>query len=366
MTVLLEALDTDRGQALLLHYGDEDDPRVALVDGGPRNSYDEVLRPRLEQLRHRRGGALEVDLVVVSRAVDDHALGILDLCDELVLLDHSESGDEDVPYLIDDLWHNSWDDLLGPHAASVLKACRQTIGGPDPHAALGRVESLSVLGADLIAHVPQGRRLRNASGLLDLHLNQGLDLITTAAGRVGLGHGLSLTVLAPSEAAIDRLRNEGSSVGAEDVLRFVEGPLHEAANLVLLAETEKKRMLLAGGASADVVMAALEEAGLTADNMPRLDLVAFSPGGAEQAGRRDLARRVSAERWLLCGDGDADPARWEGLLETLREGDRPSEVAISGVGNDVLADGLLQRLEKAFGRPLLTRSPGEPSLTLRL
>lgn len=366
MTVYLEALDNDKGQALLLHYGDEADPRVALVDGGPRNSYDEVLRPRLERLRHRRGGTLEVDLVVVSRAVDDHALGILDLCDELVLLDQSESGDEDVPYLIDDLWHNSWDDLLGPQADEVLRACRERIGGSDPHAALGRVAGLSASSADLIAHVPQGRRLRQNSALLDLHLNQGLDLITSAAGRVDLGHGLSLTVLAPSDAGIDRLREQCVGIAPQRVLEFVEGPLHEAANLVLLAETEHRRMLLAGGASADVVMAALEEAGLTADNTPRLDLVAFSPGGADQAGRRDLARRVSAERWLLCGDGDADPARWEGLLETLRDGEAPSEVAISGVSDEILADGLKQRLESAFGRPLRTRDAGQSGLRLRL
>lgn len=366
MTVTLEALDTHKGQALLLHYGSESDPRVALVDGGPRNSYDEVLRPRLERLRHRRGGVLEVDLVVVSRAVDDHALGILDLCDELVLLDQSGSGDEEVPYLIDDIWHNSWDDLLGPHADEALRACRDRIGGSDPHAALGRVRGLSALSADLIAHVPQGRRLRQDSELLDLHLNQGLDLITNAAGRVDLGHGLSLTVLAPSDAAVDRLREECGGLEPDGVLEFVEGPLHEAANLVLLAETEQRRMLLAGGASADVVMVALEEAGLTAGNMPRLDLVAFSPGGADQAGRRDLARRVSAERWLLCGDGDADPARWEGLLETLRDGDPPSAVAISGVANEILADGLKARLEAAFGRPLLSRDPSKPGLTLRL
>jgi hypothetical protein len=155
-------------------------------------------------------------------------------------------------------------------------------------------------------------------------------------------------------------------IAPQRVLEFVEGPLHEAANLVLLAETEHRRMLLAGGASADVVMAALEEAGLTADNTPRLDLVAFSPGGADQAGRRDLARRVSAERWLLCGDGDADPARWEGLLETLRDGEAPSEVAISGVSDEILADGLKQRLESAFGRPLRTRDAGQSGLRLRL
>ncbi|HVS16862.1 MAG TPA: hypothetical protein VMV46_23360 [Thermoanaerobaculia bacterium] len=367
MTVLLEALDTPRGQALLLHYGDRKDPRLALVDGGPRNSYDEVLRPRLEELRHHRGGTLEVDLVVVSRAVDDHAFGIVDLTDELVLLDEEDGGDTDVPYLIDDLWHNSWDDLLGPHADAMLKACRGRVPASDPHAALGRVPELTATGADLLAHVPHGRRLRHNSGLLDLHLNQGLDLITTAAGEVELGQGLSLTVLAPTETTIDRLRESSlRATSAAEAIALVQGPLHGAAALVLLAEAEGRRMLLAGGASGDVVAAALEEAGLGGVEPVRLDLVAFSPGGADQEGRRDLARRIVADRWLLCGDGGADPSYWVGLLETLRASAAPPAVAVSGIPSEALAGGVREKLEAALGSALVLRREEERSLTLQL
>jgi hypothetical protein len=367
MSVLLEALDTSRGQALLLHYGDHGETRLALVDGGPRNSYDEVLRPRLEELRHQRGGTLEVDLVVVSRAVDDHAFGIVDLTDELVLLDEDEGGDSDVPYLIDDLWHNSWDDLLGPHAGAVLKACRDRVGAIDPHAVVGRVDGLTAIGADLLAHVPHGRRLRHNSGLLDLHLNQGLDLITSAAGQVELGQGLSLTVLAPTEATVDRLRESSArATSADEAIALVQGPLHEAAALVLLAEAEDKRMLLAGGASGDVVVAALEEAGLGGAEPVRLDLVAFSPGGADQEGRRDLARRIAADRWLLCGDGGADPSYWVGLLETLRASGAPPSVAVSGIAPEALSGGMREKLEAALGSALVVRDGDQRSLTLSL
>ena len=45
--LVLEALRAKYGDALLLHSGDEDDPQLVVIDGGPPGVYNDALKPRL-------------------------------------------------------------------------------------------------------------------------------------------------------------------------------------------------------------------------------------------------------------------------------------------------------------------------------
>jgi hypothetical protein len=44
-----------KGDCLIVHYGSKDEPRLALIDGGPAQVYRPHLKPRLEQIRKARG-----------------------------------------------------------------------------------------------------------------------------------------------------------------------------------------------------------------------------------------------------------------------------------------------------------------------
>ncbi|MCW2690315.1 MAG: hypothetical protein JWR37_5205, partial [Mycobacterium sp.] len=106
----VEVLRARKGDCLMLHYGTDDEPGLAIIDGGPAGVYTPFLRPRLEALRVERGvadtDALPVDLVMLSHIDDDHVKGLIQLTTELV-----EAQDNQKPKLVQilDLWHNTFD-----------------------------------------------------------------------------------------------------------------------------------------------------------------------------------------------------------------------------------------------------------------
>jgi len=80
----LEALEAKYGDSLLLHYGDFDDPRLIVIDGGPATVYADALRPRLDAIQKKRGGGqLEIRMLMVSHIDLDHINGVLKLTEAL-------------------------------------------------------------------------------------------------------------------------------------------------------------------------------------------------------------------------------------------------------------------------------------------
>src|SRR5438132_13595863 len=70
---VLEALQAKHGDCLLLHWGDQASPRLALIDGGPDTVYSQMLKPRLQEIAEERGvERLRLDLTMVSHIDDDH------------------------------------------------------------------------------------------------------------------------------------------------------------------------------------------------------------------------------------------------------------------------------------------------------
>ena len=78
----LEAVRALHGDALLVHYGTEERPRYALIDGGPAGVWNRWLRPRLQQLR-KDDKAVPLQWMLLSHVDEDHVLGLIDLVQEL-------------------------------------------------------------------------------------------------------------------------------------------------------------------------------------------------------------------------------------------------------------------------------------------
>src|SRR5690349_17987033 len=77
MIFSLEPLQAAEGDCLLLHWGTEADPKLAVIDGGPGSIWESSLRPRLEQiLNGRHLNQLVIELVMVSHVDNDHITGI--------------------------------------------------------------------------------------------------------------------------------------------------------------------------------------------------------------------------------------------------------------------------------------------------
>src|SRR5262249_29724412 len=111
----LEAVKAKHGDCLLLHWGKENDPKIALIDGGPDTIYAKYLKRRLESLaKERKKNKINLDLTMVSHIDDDHINGILALADDI------ENGNAAAD--INVLWFNSLEGLLNDKIADGSKA----------------------------------------------------------------------------------------------------------------------------------------------------------------------------------------------------------------------------------------------------
>jgi beta-lactamase superfamily II metal-dependent hydrolase len=214
----LEALQAKHGDALLLHYGTADAPRLIIIDGGPAGVFKSSLSPRLEEIRTRRGGRqLEVRMVIVSHIDDDHIAGVLDLTKSLRKL--QAEGDA-LPYDILTLWHNSFDDLIAKMSAkgqSAVKGAAASIAASfgDANRGGGSKKQLEKdeppnVGRAVAASVNQGRELRANADALALNLNSGFDDLITFEGpgqsEISIGAGLEFTIIGPRKEQIDDLQ----------------------------------------------------------------------------------------------------------------------------------------------------------------
>src|SRR4028119_382070 len=131
MIFTLEALEAKHGDSLLLRYGNKKPANLIVIDGGPAGVYNKSLRPRLDELKSRISpeAPLPIRMVMVSHLDDDHVNGIQALTNDLL---QRQERQEEMPYRIATLWHNSFDDFLNTDAINTLAASLSSSAGATP------------------------------------------------------------------------------------------------------------------------------------------------------------------------------------------------------------------------------------------
>jgi hypothetical protein len=311
----LEALAGKAGDCLLLHYGNGKSTRYILIDGGPAGVYSTALKPRLLELKGTRN-TLPLELAMVSHIDDDHIHGMIDLFKDLN--NQREDGVDPLPVTIPTLWHNSFERLLEATKASVA-----TVSPVVQAAAAGvvpaGVSSESFLGA-VTQSVKQGNDLRNLATQLKIPLNKGgkgplMMAATSKLPVLKLAGGLSLTIVGPQQAEIDKLEEEwhkatksGKAKQAAFAADYLNRTAENLSSIVVLAEfgtgAKKKRMLLTGDAGGDLVMEALERAKLLPAKKPlHVDLLKVMHHGSSHSVGQTFFERVTADRYVISGNG---------------------------------------------------------------
>src|SRR5215213_11613245 len=170
MIFTLEALSAKHGDSLLLHYGKPNAPKLIVIDGGPAGVYKNSLRPRLEALKDTRSpdAPLTIRMVMVSHLDDDHVNGVLALFEGLV---ENQDNNEEMPYNVLTLWHNSFDDIIGNEGKELLKALSASVKSVGSNGAVSSSVPMTQPGAAIAVSIPQGRDLRNAANALALAIN---------------------------------------------------------------------------------------------------------------------------------------------------------------------------------------------------
>ena len=322
MQFTLEALQALDGDCLLLHYEPAGAPPVRiLIDGGSRTVYPSVLKPRLDQLRGQ--APLDLRMAMVSHVDADHITGMLDLFKDL-----SDRQDEGVdPYCrIRTLWHNAFQAVHGQAPASIESGvvAASLEGQPVP--------GLDEVTEAVVASIPQGNQLRGYATKLAVPINQGADgplVFAPGQGRFQLtiAGGLTFTVLAPHQAQLDRLAAAWKKAQARhpadppaQAADYLNNTVPNMSSIVVIAEAVvapgvQRRMLLTGDARGDVMLDALDAAGLSEAGRFHVDLLKVQHHGSCHSTTQDFFERVTADRYVISGNGrmgnpHPDALRW--------------------------------------------------------
>ena len=312
----LEVLQAKKGDCLLLHYGTQDNRKLWVIDGGPSQVYRPALRKRLNALR---GDApLEIELLMISHHDDDHIKGILDMCEDL----DNAAGAR--PYMIHNLWHNSFQDLVGLDPAkegAIPDAVTAAFGAASPH------------DRAMLASVGQGHSLGAYARKFGWPVNSAFAGKIASFGQdpapdVSRFAPLAITIVGPMQGEIDALRavyrdyleklGRDRPDEAEAVLAaYKDKSPANLSSIVALVEHGGKSILLTGDARGDTMLAALRELGLIGDGkVLRVDVLKLPHHGSDNNVEPDFFENIHADHYVFCGDGShGNPER--GTLQML-------------------------------------------------
>jgi beta-lactamase superfamily II metal-dependent hydrolase len=325
-----EFLPAFKGDCFLIHAGTKKDPVLILVDGGPRLTYKEHLRPRLVELRDERGledgDPLVIDLVMVSHVDDDHINGIIDLFEEM--REAAMAGRSPL-FEVRELWHNSFDEIVrngevrgrtsqfgAASVAAAIDADDEEEGDEETDPALRHDAAL------ILQSVEQGHKLRELALSDELRIVVNGDsggLMMTRKGKQTVHEigGIRFTLVGPREEELEALekkhdewlrrrQEQGRPITPGSLLQSLsDESVANLSSIVLLAERDGKTALLTGDARSDFVLKGLEEIGLVdpGGNF-EVGLLKMPHHGSDRNVDEEFLRRVTAPAYLFTGNGE--------------------------------------------------------------
>lgn len=332
MILSLEILQAFHGDCLLLHWGTISDPKLMIIDGGPSGVYDAFLKPRLVDIKQKRGlnKNLPITMVMVSHLDDDHANGICALTDEMVSNGNQREFD------ITHLWVNTFDDILGNNqlpgmaslTASSTEASISSLGLPN-------LDEIPEDELAVISSTSQGRQLRDNARFLTLAVNKpfpkvpGSDAIVVRGdspkSKVPLA-GLTITVVSPDQTRLIKLQKQwdkdlkkAKEKGDKKIITAAIASLDTSpfnlSSIACMVEAGGKKILLTGDGRGDFILEGLKKNNLLdSKNKLHVDILKMAHHGSIRNTPLEFFETVTADHYVISADGSNDNPD-QGLLD---------------------------------------------------
>lgn len=342
----LHVVQASHGDCLLLEYGDAQQPRFLLVDGGPETTYPQHLRPLLRAVAERGG---RLDHVVLTHADDDHVIGLVDLFAELRLAQLQGQ----TPLIgVDAVWMNSFafDAAVAPSLAHIVippaTAPAPALAVPTPLAAVEDAERLAPLQG-----VAEGMDLRELLARLQLPVNGGFpgELVTvdTAPPQLDL-NGLHVMLIGPTKSNVDRLRREWQTWLADhrppegvqalpDLNRKIapDQSIPNRSSIMLVAECGGRSVLFTGDGRGGDVVRGLVRCGLMAkDGVYHVDVMKVPHHGSARNASRKFFSQVTADVYVFSAngkDGNPDLTTLAWMAQAIKEQRRQARIVATNL-----------------------------------
>lgn len=277
----LHALRAAHGDSFILSYlGEDREQSFVIIDGGPKKTFKESLRPRIDALIKEKG-IVHVRLCLLTHCDDDHVGGLIEFFKNISKYSNKLS--------ITEVWMNAFPtrDKINPI-------------GVDPKKAF--LESAKQ-GYDLLGMV------------------RGLSIPVNWSTTMSLGRdGIEATVVAPNAKALEALSKvmaQPSSVQAM-VASYDDKSPTNLSSIVVLFEKKSVKLLMCGDALGNHVLEGLENTGkLAKDGTLSLDLLKIPHHGGENNCTQDFFERLPAKNYLISTDGAKFPHPHPAMLADL-------------------------------------------------
>lgn len=356
MLFTLECLQAQEGDCLLLHWGTQDKPCLAVIDGGPGRVYENTLKPRLEEIAENREVApLQLDLVMVSHVDLDHIVGIKKLFRDIRKEVDNGVADEDRLARADLLWHNTFNDIVGDGIGDYYKTLTASVqasvnGEPNPQLVQKLENEARKKGATedeashlahdvalLLAGHGEGRDLRIdheflferqdiAALNLPFRKNGKPTLITAELTPEPIDiAGLSFKVVGPLREQIEALQAEFDEFIEERglteeavVAGYTDNRAPNLSSIVALVTCGDFSILLTGDARGDYVLTGLENAGLLENDRLEVDVLKVPHHGSDHNLDNDFFETIIANVYVFSANGrygNPDRTSFEMLIE---------------------------------------------------
>ena len=365
----LHVLQAEHGDCMILEYGKSTDPRFILVDGGPKDVYDEHLKGELERIRDEGG---RLGLVILSHVDNDHVIGLLDLIAEL--REQRANGDPET-IAINSLWHNSFSKTIGE--GTDLEARLRTLMAT---AGVGvQTRAISSMALDGIS---QGNQLSLAAAAHGIPLNPqclgGVVCVEQLPNDIIL-ENLSLRVVGPTRENIEALKREwmewleeqetGAATADPFFASMSDDSFKNLSSIMVLAEADGKKALLTGDGRGDHLIQGLGKAGLLDDDgCLHVDILKVPHHGSDRNVTKGFFNTITADTYVLSGNGkhgNPDLATLIWIVEAAKEQSRAIEIITT---NETLSTKKLveEYPPEEYGYSLKKLEEGDHTVTLEI
>ena len=306
----LEVLDATNGECMILHYGDLDRPNFVLIGGGMRPIFKKILEPRLAELKGTWGqaGALHLDTVIASHLDAETSEGLIALTENI--LSDRQAG-RSPKYTIGTLWYNSFEPLPKRWPKAHLPLNAQTLGiqqnAPFDHFVM-RPDSGAVRIAKTPLEItvinPDSRRIKD----LAAHWIDRARDFDKRAEEESKDNPTPAEIPQEKFSSRDLIRlqapNGPLSGSVFEGYREKQVGVTNLASIAVVFELFGKRILYAGDAVGSDILKGLHAAGyLSAAGTAHVDLMIVPHSGSDYNVTKDFFRRVTADHYVLLGDG---------------------------------------------------------------
>ena len=355
------------GDCFLLEYGEQDNPSFMLIDGGPRHTYDEHLKPALNELMK---GHTAIDDLVISHVDNDHIIGVLDLLAEL----QSQQDTGVKPFLtIGQLWFNSFNTTIG------TKDIETRIGKINKMASMNGVQMQEMSMA--VNGIREGGIVMKRAVRLNIPVNKDAATGFYLAKENELPikrPNLEIIVAGPTADNLKKLQVEWEEWVRKNERKIAEGKytrevaaamdksVPNLSSIVLLIKADGKTILLTGDCRSDHLQQGLIETGLSADGNLHVDIFKVPHHGSMRNTTKQFFEEVTADIYIISADGTYDNPDDETLyriVESAQKAGRKIKIVLTNETTSTAA--LLQKNKPdEYGYEIQFMEKGEQFLTV--